>query len=134
MKSHCARGFTLIEVLLALVVFSVAFGLILETLGGSSRIVRVAGDVGHAALVAQNIMDQQGVGGPIKAGATSGKIDETYSYQLETKQVVPDDSVTPKTAAQLFELTLQVSWGAGANRRTETFRTQRGEFPKGQRY
>jgi general secretion pathway protein I len=129
-----ARGFTLIEVLLALVVFALAFGLILETLGGASRIVRVAGDVGYAALLAQNQLDQVGTTEPLKDGIKTGKFDDNYSYRLETKKIVPEDSSVPKSAAQLYLVTMKVSWGSGGQARTETFSTLRVEFPPGQRY
>ena len=120
------RGFTLLEVLLALTVFAFAFGLILETLGGASRNVRVAGDVGKVALLAQNRMDLVGIDAPIKKGVTTGKLDEVYSYQLTISPYQPEDSTVPESVqVKLFRVDMAVSWGQRENQRTEHFSTLR---------
>jgi len=121
-----ARGFTLIEVVLALSVFALGFGLILETLGGASRNVRVAGDIGKVALYAQNQLDLVGVDTPLKKGITSGKFDDVYSYQMTVTPETPEDSTVPESGpVKLFRVDLEVSWGRGANLRTERFSTLR---------
>ena len=119
-------GFTLIEVVLALSVFALGFGLILETLGGASRNVRVAGDIGKVALFAQNKLDLVGIDTPLKKGSTSGKFDDVYSYEMTITSIQPEDSTVPKTVpVKLFRVDLAVSWGRGANLRTERFSTLR---------
>ncbi len=121
-----SRGFTLIEVVLALSVFALGFGLILETLGGASRNVRVAGDIGKVALFAQNQLDLVGIDAPLKKGTSSGKFDDVYSYQMTITPFQPDDSTVPESVqVKLFRVDLAVSWGRGANVRTERFSTLR---------
>ena len=121
-----AGGFTLIEVVLALSVFALGFGLILETLGGASRNVRVAGDIGKVALYAQNKLDLVGIDTPLKKGSTSGKFDDVYSYEMTITPAIPEDSTVPESApVKLFRVDLAVSWGRGANLRTERFSTLR---------
>lgn len=121
-----ARGFTLLEVLLALSVFALSFGLILETLGSASRNVRVAGDLGKVALLAQNRLDVIGIDTPIKVGVTQGKLDDTYSYVLTIRPYQPEDSSVPESVLlKLYHVDLAVSWGNGQNMRTEHFSTLR---------
>ena len=121
-----SAGFTLIEVVLALSVFALGFGLILETLGGASRNVRVAGDIGKVALYAQNQLDLVGIDTPLKKGSTSGKFDDVYSYVMTITPAIPEDSTVPdSTPVKLFRVDLAVSWGRGANQRTERFSTMR---------
>ena len=121
-----SAGFTLIEVVLALSVFALGFGLILETLGGASRNVRVAGDIGKVALYAQNQLDLVGIDTPLKKGSTSGKFDDVYSYVMTITPAPPEDSTVPdSTPVKLFRVDLAVSWGRGANLRTERFSTLR---------
>ena len=121
-----AGGFTLIEVVLALSVFALGFGLILETLGGASRNVRVAGDIGKVALFAQNKLDLVGIDSPLKKGVTSGKFDDVYSYEMTIAPAPPEDSTVPDTGpVKLFRVELAVTWGKGANLRTERFSTLR---------
>ena len=121
-----AAGFTLIEVVLALSVFALGFGLILETLGGASRNVRVAGDIGKVALFAQNQLDLVGIDTPLKKGSTRGRFDDVYSYEMTITPAVPEDSTVPEsTPVKLFRVDLAVSWGRGASLRTERFSTLR---------
>ena len=121
-----AAGFTLIEVVLALSVFALGFGLILETLGGASRNVRVAGDIGKVALFAQNQLDLVGIDTPLKKGSTRGRFDDVYSYEMTITPAVPEDSTVPEsTPVKLFRIDLAVSWGRGASLRTERFSTLR---------
>jgi general secretion pathway protein I len=119
-------GFTLIEVLLALSVFALSFGLILETLGGASRNVRIAGDLGRVALLAQNRIDLVGIDAPIKVGVTQGKLDDTYSYVMTIRAYQPEDTSVPESVSvKLYHIDLAVSWGNGSNQRTEHFSTLR---------
>jgi general secretion pathway protein I len=121
-----ALGFTLIEVLLALVVFSLSFGLILETLGTASRNVRVADDVGRVALLAQNQLDLVGIEQEIKPGTFSGKLDETYRYEMVISEYRPEDTTVAETVQiKLFRLDMDVKWGEGRNARTEHFSSLR---------
>ena len=131
-----ALGFTLIEVVLALSVFALGFGLILETLGGASRNVRVAGDIGKVALFAQNQLDLVGIDTPLKKGTTSGRFDDVYSYEMTVTPEIPEDSTVPETGTvKLFRVDLAVSWGRGANLRTERFSTLRSmQVRAGQRF
>ncbi len=121
-----AAGFTLIEVVLALSVFALGFGLILETLGGASRNVRVAGDIGKVALYAQNKLDLVGIDVPLKKGITNGKFDDVYSYEMTIAPAQTQDSTVPESSpVKLFRVDLAVSWGRGGNQRTERFSTLR---------
>ena len=127
------RGFTLLEVLLALTVFVLTFGAILEDLGTASRNVRVAGDLGYVALIAQNRLDEVGVSEAIEPGVKTGTLDEKYRYELNITPYEPADSnVPPNGAAQLFRVELAVSWGNGAQTRTERFYTLRAKVREGQ--
>ena len=56
-----SRGFTLLELLLAFVVFALSFATVLEILSGSMRNTVRARHYSEAALTAQSIMDQVGL-------------------------------------------------------------------------
>ena len=55
-KARQSRGFTLLEVLLAFVVFALSFAVVLEILGGSMRSSLRARDYTEAALIGQSLM------------------------------------------------------------------------------
>jgi general secretion pathway protein I len=129
---HRLLGFTLIEVLLALVVFSLSFGLILETLGTASNNVRIADDVGRVALLAQNHLDSVGIEQAIKPGTTAGKLDDTYRYELTISEYRPEDTTVPEAVQiKMYRLDLQVIWGVGRNERVERFSSLRSVQVRG---
>jgi general secretion pathway protein I len=127
-----AQGFTLLEVLLALAIFALGFGLLLETIATSARTVRVAGDVGHAALWAQNRLDQLGISEPVEEGVRSGNFDEVYRYVMQTQRYLPEDSQVKEQGGELYRIELLVSWGQTPNERTERFSTLRIKLKEGQ--
>ena len=61
-------GFTLLELLLAFMVFALSFATVLEILSGSMRNTVRARHFTEAALTAQSIMDQVGVVIPLESG------------------------------------------------------------------
>jgi len=62
-------GFTLLELLLAFVVFALSFATVLEILSGSMRNTVRARHYSEAALTAQSLMDQVGLEIPLEAGS-----------------------------------------------------------------
>jgi general secretion pathway protein I len=127
-----ARGFSLLEVLLALSMFALAFGLLMETIATAGRTVRVAGDVGHVALWAQNRLDQLGIAEPITVGSKTGSFDEVYSYTQTVSNYIPSDSPgIALSADELLRVELAVTWGRGEAARTERFTTLRVKTKEG---
>lgn len=116
-----ARGFTLIEIVIAFAVLALALTLLLGTLSGSAREVRDSADAGRAALHAQSLLDQVGVGEAIEAGTRDGEFEDgRYRWRL---QIDPYADPTRRTreplepgAARLMRLALHVEWGDGGPR------------------
>ena len=77
-----AGGFTLLEVMLAFVIFAISFATVLEIMAGSMRSVRRASDDTEVALLAQSVMDQVGTEIPIEEGQFSGTSMDRYQWQL----------------------------------------------------
>jgi general secretion pathway protein I len=130
--TQAKRGFTLLEVLVALAIFAIGFGLLIETIATSARTVRVAGDVGHAALWAQNRLDQLGIAEPIEPGTKSGAFNEIYRYEQNITPYKADDSVAGPSAGDLYLVELKVIWGERNGERVERFSTLRLKLKDGQ--
>ncbi|MCA1715056.1 MAG: prepilin-type N-terminal cleavage/methylation domain-containing protein [Gammaproteobacteria bacterium] len=118
------RGYTLIEVIVAFAVLALALTLLLGTLSGAARLVRQADDGGRAALYAQSLLDQAGVGSALQPGRQQGEFEDgRYRWTLEVAPYVDPGApilASPGNAgAQLFELVLQIDWGAGAAQRLQ---------------
>jgi general secretion pathway protein I len=89
------RGFSLIEMIAAFLVFAIAIGVLMGVLASSIRNTRMSNDYTMAALWAQSKLDAVGVGEPVEAGHTSGRFDDNYSWDLEIKQVDPSEVEPP---------------------------------------
>ena len=124
------RGYTLIEVIVAFALLALALTLLLGTLSGAVRQVRWSTDAGRAALHAQSLLDQAGLGEPLRAGTREGEFEDgRYRWSLEvepwTDPALPPPDATAPAAARLFELRLAVRWNEGGPRERLQLRTLR---------
>lgn len=113
------RGYTLIEVLVAFAVLAVALTLLLGTLSGATRQVRWSADAGRAALHAQSLLAQTGVGEVLQPGRSDGVFEAgRYRWMLEVEPYAdplrPPSGLTDPFSAQLLQLRLAVEWGEGS--------------------
>ena len=115
------RGFTLIEVIVAFAVLALALTLLLGTLSGAAKQVRWADDAGRAALHAQSLLDETGVGETLKPGQRDGEFEDgRYRWSLQVEpwrdQAARDPALIDPGASKLMRLTLEVQWGDGGPR------------------
>lgn len=115
------RGYTLLEIIIAFGVLGLALTLLLGTLSGGARQVRWAADSGRAALHAQSLLDQVGVGEVLVPGRRDGVFDDgRYRWVLDVAPYVEREAgpTQPRDpyAPQLMQLQLQVTWGEGGAR------------------
>jgi len=83
------RGFSLIEMVAAFLVFAIGIGVLMQILSTSIRSARQSSEYTMAALWAQSRLDSVGIGEHIEPGRTSGRFDDTYSWELDIQQVDP---------------------------------------------
>ena len=123
--THRQHGYTLLEVIVAFALLAMALTLLLGILSGSARQVRQSADAGRAALYAQSVMDQVGVGQRLAASERDGDFEQgRYRWRL---RVAPwrDPAVAasgqPMTLGgpELFEVTLAMQWGDGPGQRLQ---------------
>jgi general secretion pathway protein I len=120
------RGYTLIEVVVAFALLAFAMTLLLGSLTNATKQVRASSDFGRAALHAQSLLDQAGVGEALAVGQRDGEIEDgRYHWEMN---VTPfrDPAAPPQPqvlgAPQLLQLELIMRWGKGGPR--ETLRLQ----------
>jgi general secretion pathway protein I len=134
MPATCARrrtgqaGFTLLEVLLAFLVFGLSFAVTLEILTGSMRNTARAREYTEAALIAQSLMDQVGLDIPLEAGNFEGE-EGNYRWEVAIYPFQDDGSNTRSmelmslTRIELLEVECLVSWGNAGRERSQMFST-----------
>jgi general secretion pathway protein I len=123
------RGFTLLELLLAFVVFALSFATVLEILSGSMRNTVRAREYTEAALTAQSIMDEVGLEIPLEPGFSAVGEAGAYRWQIELFDFA-DSGENPYsvelaelTGIQLLQVELLVSWGESPREQSSRFST-----------
>lgn len=116
------RGFSLIELIAAFVVFALAFGVLMGILSSSIRNTRLAAEYTQAALWAQSRMDVVGIGEKLEEGHESGRFDDEYRWELDISKYepppMPVESGVPHSGGlegfqsiELYRVDLEVLWG-----------------------
>jgi general secretion pathway protein I len=75
-------GFTLLEVMLAFVIFALSFATVLEIMAGSMRSVGRSSDDTEVALLAQSLMDLVGNEIPVEEGEYGDTAMDHYNWQM----------------------------------------------------
>jgi general secretion pathway protein I len=126
-----ARGFTLLEVLLAFLVFSLSFAAVLQILSGSIRNTVRAQQTTEVALIAQSVMDNVGIDIPLEDGSVAEGEEGIYRWEVEIYafdggQVAAEEGalqITDVEGISLLKVDLFVNWGEGIRERSQYFST-----------
>ena len=126
-----SRGFTLLEVMLAFVIFALSFATVLEIMAGSMRSVRRASDDTEVALFAQSVMDLVGTEIPVEEGDYSGTSMDRYNWQLGIYLYSASDAdaetqvLAEMSGIELYWVDLDIEWETGRRPRSSHFSTIR---------
>ncbi len=122
------RGFTLLEVLVALAILSIAIVVMLQLFAQGLRLLKVAGDYQHAALLAdQKAREVESV----REGVESGQEGEFRWERRATVVPVSEDlTVLSLTPVRLFRVSVEVRWSSNRSVEVATLRTAREQLPQ----
>jgi general secretion pathway protein I len=129
-----ARGFTLIEIVMALAILSIGLGLMMQIATGAMRNARQAAQRTEAALYAKSLLDSAGIGERLEEGESSGDFGDDYRWTLSvTKHEIEQEGPNPidpsMSPVQLYRLELQVEWGERPRLQAARFVTLRALTP-----
>lgn len=116
------RGYTLIEVVVAFALLAFGLTLLLGSLTNATKQVRTSTDYGRAALHAQTLLDQAGVGEALVVGQRDGELEEgRYRWEMSVSPFRDASMARPQGqvlgAPQLLQLDLTMTWGEGGPRK-----------------
>jgi general secretion pathway protein I len=118
------EGFTLLEVLVALVVLATTVVAVLQLFGGGLRLARTAGDHTDAALLASAKLAELEPG-PLTEGAVDG-VEGPYRWVRRVTldpSLLPAQLETPETVRlRLARVNVEVQWGQGRRFELATLR------------
>ena len=87
-KRQSNRGFTLIEIVVALLVLAIASAAIFEGFSIGFRNARTADDFSQAILIAQSKLAPAGVSEPLSPGTTSGRELDKYDWTVNIDRIL----------------------------------------------
>jgi len=118
------RGFSLLEVIAAMLLLAIAFAALMKVAGGAIELSSNAAAHDEAALRARSLLDSAFVAEPLAPGSSSGSFDKRYRWTLDvTPWQAPD--ATPGGTMQLYRLDLTVRWGSTRHPQVAHFDTLR---------
>lgn len=119
-------GFTLIEIVVALLVLSIASAVIFEGFSVGFSNARTADDFAQAVLIAQSKLAPTGVAEPLSPSVTSGEALDKYSWTVTVDpiEVAPGDGETP-SQLRPFSIAVDVVWSEGGTQRAVSLSTLR---------
>jgi general secretion pathway protein I len=104
-----ARGFTLVEVVVAFAVLAITFGALYEVLGSSLHRASEVERYERAVMSAQSLLAEFSATARPEEGAVSGKTSDGMAWE---RQIEPYDVGRPlQSALKPFLVTVVVHWG-----------------------
>jgi general secretion pathway protein I len=113
MRRHHERrsnnGFTLLEILVALVIFALAFGVLAQIMQTGLRQSAVARSTAAATLLARSELARVGVEVPLRAGRAEGQTEDGMGWHTAIELIEgPGENQSLAT----YQVQVTVAWGA----------------------
>jgi general secretion pathway protein I len=124
-KRHGYGGFTLLEVLTAMMILTISIVVIFELFSGGLRSASLSNKYTRAIFHARAKMEATLLADTLMEGETEGIVNEDYRWRLS---IVPleseeDSGILKRSVETVFRLTVDIMWSDGEKERTFTIRT-----------
>lgn len=137
MKTHQSsrnRGFTLIEVVVALAILGVGLTVIIELFSGGLRLARASMEYTKAVNYARTKMEEITVKSAVQEGTGEGESDDkSFRWQVVVKKVdllSIDKSIDYKPPIELYQVKIDVFWISGAKERSTSLESLKAIKPE----
>jgi general secretion pathway protein I len=119
------KGFTLLEVLTAMMILTISIVVIFQLFSGGLRSARLSDEYTRAIFHARAKMEATLLADRLMEGETEGIVEEDYQWKLSVAPMESeeDSEVLSKTMDRLFQVTVDIIWSDGECDRTFTIRT-----------
>lgn len=124
-KARHQGGFSLLEVIAAMLLLAIAFTALMKVAGGAISLTQNAAAHSEAAMWARSLLDSAFVGQRLKPGTRSGQFNRKFHWQLQVTPWRLAGKTPPNAPLQLYQLDLDVRWGPPGHVRSAQFRTLR---------
>jgi len=128
------KGFTLIEVVVALAILGVGLTVIIELFSGGLRLGRASMEYTKAVNYARVKMEETMAKPTIEEGTQEGESDDkTFRWQMGVKKVdllSIDKSIDYKPPVELFQVKIDVFWKSGSKEKSTSVESLKAFKPE----
>lgn len=133
-RSSRNKGFTLIEVVVALAILGVGLTVIIELFSGGLRLARASMEYTKAVNYARIKMEEIAVKPAVEEGTEEGESeDKTFRWQVGVKKVdilSIDKSVDYKPPIELYQVKIDVFWKSGTKEKSTSVESLKAIKPE----
>jgi len=115
------RGFTLIEVLVAISILGIGLTVILQLFSGGLKSAKISEEYTKALWYGKSKMEEMIATKDFSEGEKEGTIDNYYSWKSEVKMANPTLGLKEEEAkfpVDLYRIVVKITWTSGAGQRT----------------
>lgn len=121
-RQRGCRGFTLMEVLVAMMVLAVCMTLIMGLFSGGLKSAGLSDQYSRAVFHAQAKMEEMLLTRELVDGVLEGEFEDGFAWKVRILWVQPDEDA-PELPFDTFKITVTVSWREGEREREVTLST-----------
>ena len=106
-------GFSLLEILVAFSILSMALGVLLAIFGKGLNLAATSDEYTRAVLLADSTLAGVGIEKALEPGNENGSVDDFYQWSINVEPFVTDDEdlVLENLPFKLYHVQVVVSWG-----------------------
>ncbi len=128
------RGFTLIEIVVAIAILGIGLVVIIELFGGGLRLERTSEEYTKAVGYARMKLEEISFVPSLEEGIQEGEFDRDYRWQVEVRKVdlIPSRGIETsyRPPVELYYVRIEVLWKSGFKERktsVESYRAFKSE-------
>lgn len=118
-----SEGFTLLEVLVAVVILAVCLTIVMELFSGALKSDYLSKKYVHAVFLAREKMDEILVSRQLSETTKEGEDNDGFRWKTETHSIADAGEVPPKLPFDTFEIRVEVTWGEAGHQRSYEIHT-----------
>jgi prepilin-type N-terminal cleavage/methylation domain-containing protein len=115
-------GFTLIETVVALIIFVACYLLMQQGISLGWRSIQVAHAESAALQVAQNRLAMAGIDPPLQEGLQTGRTEDGFEWSVDVRRLTQSQMDSVQTRLAAYWVTVHVNWREGPLRTARTLR------------
>lgn len=122
MKRRTDKGFTLIEIMVAVAVMAIALTVIIELFSGALRLARKSEDYSRAVFYGRQLLEELYLKNAFPALEETGKFESGYRWRYVAEPVPMVSQEQAKDfPIELYKLKVWVLWDSGTKEKSLTF-------------